>query len=634
MNREILDKWCERGILGLVLAILIFGPLAMGAVEIPYFLVIEGLTIAVMFLWLARLWINPRPRLLWPPICWAVLAFGSYAVIRYLTADIEYVARMEMVRIWVYAFLFLAILSNLHRQEHTQLITFTLVFLAMAISFYAMDQFFTDSDKVWFQTRSVDAYLHRASGTYISPNHLAGFLEMVIPLGLAWLLVSRAKPVMKVFLGYASFVILAGIAVTVSRAAWISVGIALAALFGLLLTNRTHRIPAALLLLVILAAGVYFVPRTHFFKERFKQISEQHDFNGDARYDLWEAAVKLWRQNIWWGIGPAHFDYRFREFRPPTEQFQPDRVHNDYLNTLTDWGIVGVLLVASAWALLTAGVVRTWRFVRASASDLGGRRSNKFALVLGASVGLLAILIHSLLDFNMHIPANAILTIVLMAILSSCLRFATESHWFSARMAAKIALTILLAGGMSYFGWQGTRRLTEYKWLQRAGKAPDYSPTQAEVLTKALAAEPMNAESAYAIGKVYRAQGWGDADAELLEKAMGWFKRASKLDPYNGYCSMYYGMCLDRLDKQNEAWPYFEHAIRLDPNGYFAAANVGWHYVQTGDYAAARSWLERSMQLRWQENQIASSYLGIVQRLMLETATNSPSNTSDAPSSK
>src|SRR5215831_17334488 len=127
MNREVLDKGCERGILGLVLAILIFGPLAMGAVDTPFFLVIQALTMAVMLLWALRLWLNPRMAILWPPICWVVVTFTLYALGRYFTADLEYVARGEVIRVLIYAFLFLAILNNLHRQEYTQLITLTLI---------------------------------------------------------------------------------------------------------------------------------------------------------------------------------------------------------------------------------------------------------------------------------------------------------------------------------------------------------------------------------------------------------------------------------------------------------------------------------------------------------------------------
>src|SRR5437764_1505978 len=143
MNREALDRWCERGILGLVLAILVFTPLAFGGRPQPpagFFLdfllvdtfqVAQWLTIGVICLWAVRLWLGVRPQLLWPPICWAVLAFTVYAIARYFTADIEYVARQEMIRILVYAFLFFAILNNLHRQESIHIVTLTLVFLAM-----------------------------------------------------------------------------------------------------------------------------------------------------------------------------------------------------------------------------------------------------------------------------------------------------------------------------------------------------------------------------------------------------------------------------------------------------------------------------------------------------------------------
>jgi len=92
MNREALDQWCERGILALVLAILVFGPLATGAVRPLEFLVIQGLTIIAAVLWLARFWLNPKYRLIWPPICWSLLLFVGYAIARYSQADIEYVA--------------------------------------------------------------------------------------------------------------------------------------------------------------------------------------------------------------------------------------------------------------------------------------------------------------------------------------------------------------------------------------------------------------------------------------------------------------------------------------------------------------------------------------------------------------
>src|SRR6266481_456851 len=462
MSREALDRWCERGILGLVLSILVFTPLAFGgksqlAVGIPLdfllvnpFLVAEVFTVGATILWGVRLWLNPRPKLLWPPICWAVSAFAVYAVIRYLTADIEYVARQEVIHVLVYSALFFIILNNLYSQEKAQIIAITLVLLGMAISFYAIYQFLTDSDRVW---QTFASYAHRASGTYISPNHLGGFLEMLVPLGLSMTVVSRLKPLLKVLLGYSVLVMAGGIAVTVSRGTWISTAAALVIFFGALFFHDKFRLPSFILLFVILMAGGFFFPKTHIFQMRTRQLFSNGKVDTDLRLDLWRPAVKVWQENPWWGAGPAHFDFRFRKYRPENVQLQPERAHNDYLNALTDWGIVGLTIVMTGLALIFLGVIRTWRFVRGVPSDLEQKSSNKFAFVVGGSAGLVAALVHSMVDFNMHIPANALIAVTLMALLSSHLRFATERYWVTLGPGIKATASAVILAFVTYLGW-------------------------------------------------------------------------------------------------------------------------------------------------------------------------------------
>jgi O-antigen ligase len=577
-----------------------------------------------MLLWLARLWLNPRLQLLWPPVCWLAVIFAVYAIARYATADIEYVARLEMVRVVIYTFLFLAILNNLYRQEFTQTIVLTMVFLGMGISFYALYQFITDSDKVWTFTKP---YAHRATGTYISPNNLAGFLEMILPLGLTWTLVSRARPVIKVLTGYASFVIAAGIAVTLSRGGWAGAVLALLSLFVVLFLQRTYRLPSAVMFIVMVAGGLYLIPRSHFFEDRLNQITANDRLNDSARFDLWGPAVQLWQQNPWWGIGPDHFNYRFRAVRPEVVQLEPDRVHNDYLNTLTDWGIVGTAIVLSAWSLFWVGVFRTWPLLKGPANDLAAKKSNKLALLLGGSLGLVAILAHSLVDFNMHIPANAILCITLMALVSGCWRFATDRFWVTARGAVKIPLTIILVTGTVALGWQGTRRAKEYVWLTRADAASNFSTEQISALEKAFEVEPQNFETAYELGEAFRVQSWDGNDdyARLAAHGIEWFERAAKLNPYHSSSFMRKGMCLDWLGRPTEAFTQFNRAVHLDPNGYFTTAHMGWHYVQVEDYAAARVWFERSLRLQTKDNPVADSYLRIVNERLLNAATQTSS---------
>ncbi len=634
MNRQKLEQWCEHGIIGLSLAILVLLPLAFGGLPQPPagssvdfllldpFLLAQFLLLPILALWVARVWLDPKPRLLLPPICWAVAAFTLYALGRYLTADIEYVARREILCVLVYALVFFVIINNLHRQETVQLVSFTLIGLATLIAFYALYQFLANSDRVWYVFKP---YPHRGSGTYICPNHLGGFLEMILPLSLAFTFVGRVKPVTKVFLGYASLVIAAGILVTMSRGAWFSSLLALALFFGVLLFHRSYRFPALALLVLVGGLSAIYLPRSYALQARLTRLYKRGKVDDDARFALWRPAIQIWRQNIWWGDGPAHFDYRFPAFRPEAVQQGADSVHNDYLNTLVDWGLVGVALVGAAWVLLGLGVLKTWPHVRKIPKDIGGKaNSSKFAFVFGASLGLVAILAHSLVDFNMHVPANAMLAVSLMALLSSHLRFATDSYWVTAHLPAKILLSLLALGSAVYVGAQAWRHSRENVWLARSTDAAPYSSSQVYLLKKAVAAEPMNPETCSDIGEALRVQSseGGTNCQEQAREAMDWLERAMKLNKWDTAAYLNYGWCLDWLGRQNESGPVFAHAEQLDPNGFLTVARIGLHYVQTGDLAAARAWFERSLRLQDRENKLAESYLKIINADLLEAATN------------
>ncbi|MEJ0090459.1 MAG: O-antigen ligase family protein [Limisphaerales bacterium] len=626
MDKETLDNWCERSILGLVLGILIFAPLAFGAVDAWAFLVVQALTIGVMLMWALRLWISPRPQILWPPLCWVVLAFTIYAVARYLTADIEYVARQEMIQVLMYAFLFLAIVNNLYRQEYSQAISFTLVFVAMGISAYAVFQFFTHSDRVW---NLVAMYPGRGTGTYISPNNLVCFLEMILPLTVAYLLAGRVQPVTRILLGYSALIILAGIAVTFSRGGWVACMVATLALIGVLIFNRHHRLPALLLLVVLLGGGGVFFAKylthTASYVQRVGRVLNEESAmaeNLDLRRDLWVAAGQMWRDNFWCGAGPAHFNYVFPQYRPGRIQMQPDRAHNDYLNLLADWGTVGGIIALGGMTVFCVGLWQTRKNVRRAENQFKGGYSNRHAFFLGASAGLLALAVHSVVDFNLHIPANALVGVTLLALLSSNLRFATEKYWVNLRLPLKLVMTGVLVAGIVYLTGQEFRHGRETFWLARAGKLSFFAPERPGALEKAFTAEPQNFATAYEIGECYRIQSFDGARnyADLAHTAMDWYSRGMKLNSHDGYNYLRYGMCLDWLERHAEAGSYFDRADALDPNNYFNAANIGWHYVQIEDYAAARPWLMRSVRLQWKDNQIARSYLDLAEQKLRDNA--------------
>ena len=620
MDREQLDGWCERGILGLILAILISAPLATGAVRPQDFLVIEWMTFGVLLLWTCRFWLNPKHRLLWPPVCWLVLLFVLYALGRYLSAEIEFVARQEVLRIFVYAVIFFAVLNNLHRLEFTQVIAMSVLALGMALSLYALYQFLADSDRVWHFVRP-EIYRKRGSGTFISPNNLAGFLEILFPLGVTCTLIGRFGPLQKVLLGYASLAIFAGITVTISRGSWIASGITLLILFFWLMRQRDYRWQAILLLMVLIGSASAILVTAKLSPNRLEKLTLSGHLN-DIRPLIWDPALEIWRDHFWWGAGPAHFDYYFRQYRPASDhmQLRPDRAHNDYLNTLADWGLVGAVLVAVTWLAFYWGVFRSWKFVQRAQDDFSAKRSNKSSFVMGSALGLLAILLHSAVDYNMHVPANALLVVTMMALVCGHFRFATERYWVSLGWPLRLVTTAVLALTLGGLGIQAWRKTQECIALNQADRTTDFSTEQLSALQRAFTAEPKNFETAYKIGECLRLRGWegGEGSQSRLAEAMQWFKQAMELNPYDPYSFTRHGMCLHWLGKHEEAAFYLKRAYELDHNNYYIVAHVGWHYAQLKDWVSAKKWLERSLLLQGNKNTIATSYLEIVNRKLAE----------------
>ena len=624
MNHEAWDERCQKGIFGLVLTILVFTALAFAGVGAG-FLVVQALTIGVLALWAIRLWASPNPQFLCPPIIWPVLAFALYAIGRYLTCDIEYVGRQELIQVLVYTFLFLAILNNACHQDMVLTLSFTLIAVAMAAASYAVGQYATHSTHIWWLPATEPG---RASGPFFSADHFCGFLEMLLPMVLALIIVGRIKPLTRVLLGYCFLVMLAGVGVTFSRGGWIAAAVGVLVVLGILLGHRHHRKFAALSLVVLASGGgasLYaWITRITAFNNHL--IDPAGGVNTDiyTRLQVWAAARRMWLDHFWWGVGPGHFNEYFNEYRPPEIQMRAGWVHSDYLNVLTDWGLVGGLLVLSGLVLLALGIVRTWPRVRRAEGDFGTGLSNRFACFLGLLGGLAAMALHSLVDFNMHVPADALLALTLLALLSSNLRFATERYWHHVRLPLKVSATVVLAAVIGYLGWQTSRLGPEAWWLFQASRLPAYTLVQARARESAFASEPKNFANAYGIGEDYRNAAFlaESNNVELVTTALGWFQKSSQLNPHYSLSCLRAGICLDSLGQPDEAARAYDAADRHDPNGYFTAATTGWHYLQRGDYAAARLWLLRSLQLKPRDNPIATASLATAEQTLSDLAGN------------
>ncbi|HYE33566.1 MAG TPA: O-antigen ligase family protein [Methylomirabilota bacterium] len=615
MDREQLDSWLEKGILGIVLTALVYAPLAYGSMRITDQVVLQALACLLLPLWGARAFIRKDYRFLLPPIGVTVIAFVGYALWRYTQSPVEFNARQEALLVLTYAIFFFAVIDNLNRQDWLQIICLTLVFLGMAISCYAIYQFLSGSTTV-LGLAQPPGYKGRASGTYMSPNHLGGLLVMILPLGVAFTFLGRMNLILRILVGYATLMMLAGLAVTISRGAWVAAGVSVTLFLLFILRKRELRIPALIVLGVLILGGIFFARQSFIAKYRSKQAHVESGFV--VRKNLWDAAIQIWKKHPLFGAGPNHYVLLYPAYRAPEVQYQPLRAHNDYLDALADYGIIGATLATGAFAFLFYGVWRTWKFV-ARSSDLGSRSSNRTALALGSTLGIIGLLVHGLTDFNFHIPANALIAAVLMALLTGLYRFATERFWLPMRALGRTLLLLAILGGGVYLALQ-TRRLGVAEYYRAKARNLEETEERYALLQSAAAVDPFNWKTSYALGENLRTRSFqGFTGYEKLgTEAMDHFKRAWELNPYDAYSYMRYGMCLHWLGRGSEAEDYFVKANELDQNNTFFAAHYGWHFFQLADYETARHWLKRSMDLTWGYNDLAVTYFHAAEKKLAE----------------
>lgn len=610
-DREKLDEVCEQALVGIVLALVTVAVVGFGGVRASEFALVAGLAVLALLVWVARLWLNPSNRLLLPPVVWPGLAFVGYAAWRTANADVIYPARGELLLLAVVAIVFLVALNNFYRQEATQWVTFALVGLGGAVAAYAIIQWVSGSNRVLWLLQPA-AYVKRAGGPFVNPNHLAGFLVLLLPLALTQVFVGRGKALSKVLHGYAALMMLGGIAVSMSRGGWAAAVVTLLVLFAWLGWRRQElRIPVLVAVGLLGVGGALFLAKSDKARARIENFSTEGNADSAGRRELWKPALAMWRDHQWLGVGPAQFDVRFPQYRPPRFQQSPVRVHNEYLNLLVDYGTVGALLFGLTVAALVWGAVASSRYVERAAGDLGARSSNRTAYFLGSWVGLFGLAVHSLVDFDLHIPGIAITASVVAALLAATVRYSTERFWFRPGLAGCGLLT--LGAGLALV-WM----LPVAFRLGRQGMALN-RVRQARVMTPALLADlelaaregPDDARVAFQLGDALRRfslQGessWQEYGQRALES----LSRAAKLNPHDARIQLALGQTYHWLNQPEAAAAAFTQARQMGPNDVDINNSIAWYLLQQGRAAEAKQMAQQSLTWQWWSNPLAQDII-------------------------
>jgi Flp pilus assembly protein TadD len=230
----------------------------------------------------------------------------------------------------------------------------------------------------------------RSMGSFGSPNHLAGFCALALPLCLGLALGPGARVRRRSLLWLVPAALLAsGVLLSVSRSGALAACAGILAFAGFAEGARQRLLGPRLVAVGMVAVGV--VVGISPLAERFSHAGTKEA----GRLALWQGAVDIAGQVPVLGSGLG----TYRQVAPAyVETWKvPNTAHNDYLNLMSDAGLFGAALGACAvglfWLLVRRGLQRL---------PMGRRRM----LLAGAAGGAIALLAASLFEFNLQIPAN------------------------------------------------------------------------------------------------------------------------------------------------------------------------------------------------------------------------------------
>jgi O-antigen ligase len=393
-------KFLRVGICGLVL----FAVAAHGGVEDWARAVIETGAGLLFLVWALWAYFNDQEPPVFSPLLPPLAAFSLIVLGQWFfhsTAS-SYNTRIELLLLLAdLIILFLAVQAFRTLSDWRSFVWFGMG-LGFVVSIFGVLQHLTFNGKLyWFREMH---YGGIPFGPYANRNHFAGFVELVLPLALVPLVLGRVRRQRWAVVGLFAVVPLGALFFSASRGGIVSFGVELSVLALVMIWRRTAAkqllAGAAVLLLALLMVSWLGVGQ---ILQRFSSLQSLETTTGkraSMRRDTWR--IFLTHPLVGTGLGTLQVVF------PSYETLYDGRIvnhsHNDYLEALAETGLLGGL--CCAWFL---GVLLSQSLMRLR------QLNHSFAGALQCS-GLVAcsgFLVHGLVDFNLHIPSNFLLFLLM-----------------------------------------------------------------------------------------------------------------------------------------------------------------------------------------------------------------------------
>jgi O-antigen ligase/tetratricopeptide (TPR) repeat protein len=606
-NRKFRQR-ADKIIFRIFLFILIFSPLAFGTVEPWSFAVMESLSLLAFFLFLLRkkhdrhISFYEVPGLValalicafifaqlvpLPPGIMKIISPGTYNLysetvfaggpVRWMPLSIDVKATLsEFFRVVSYAVFYVLTVQLVSKKENLKKAIAAVVIFASVLSFLAILQHILWNGKIYWVRNITQG--GSPFGPYVNRNHYAGLMEMIFPLVLSLFLFYKPHIAYKslrdkltrafdlkstniyLLLGFSAVLIATSVFLTLSRSGIVSLSVSLL-FFGLMFLARGKDrkrgiVIIVICVLVILSVG-WFGWEPVF--ERFEKIRNPQGDISELRLVVWNDSRNIIRDFPLFGTGAGSFVDIYPKYRTIPGDRIVDHAHNDYIELLSDGGVVAFALCAWFFVLL---LFRSFGVFR--------KRSETYSVYvfIGCVTGIISILVHSITDFNLHIGANGLYLFFLAALAVSAANTRlreglNDTYLKKMRMPYRVVVPfagVILLGCLIFNVGNigGSVFFSSVKETKLSGKTSRQDLVSVrDAICWASFLDPLEAKYRYAAGNV---------ETLLLNNgsALSLYEDAVRLCPANGEYLQRLGLVMSGLKRYREAGQLLRCGIKYD----------------------------------------------------------------------
>lgn len=390
----------------LLIFTLMAAPLAFGAVEVWAWAGLAVMAAVLLVVWALACVQQRVVTIHWSPLYVPAALFLTLGAVQYaghLTLD-PFATREALIKLvtdLVFFFLAVQLWAEASARAWKRL-GLAIVIYAFSIALFAIVQFFTSHGLLYWAIHSqADNF-----GPYVNHNDYAGLMEMLVPIGMCFAIFRSLRHSSETLFIFAVCGAIASVLLSGSRGGIIAVAIEMSLLGAMIWRwnkgrGGVHKRSVIGLLGVTGAVVLFFAVTPDSAWQRLATIEgvvRKPDVTLENRLTVSRDALAEVRDYPWLGTGLGSFAAVFPQYQTFPTDLEWNHAHDDYVEALTETGIAGGLIILSSLFLFGLLAFR----------NLPERFNNAQGWIqLGAALGCCGLLIHSFVDFNLRIPANA-----------------------------------------------------------------------------------------------------------------------------------------------------------------------------------------------------------------------------------